>query len=281
MLSKELPHAGDLEMWFASQQFGVTSVREVPQAFYRVHPKSMMRTVYRGSFFDLQQRRDAFEAFFRHCREYLDEGERLRCLANRTLAREALWDACRSYDRNARCQGSELTSCVWNLLKTCADAKSLPEYARSSSEAAFGAHLLQANTVVRCSGADKEDTKVGFEGTVEEAWGLEDYESFGQLKRLGAKWQCDQRYSIPKKRRNFVTNKIARAKEQAGRRGRQLHNLWRIEGPAGIVSQIRRTAAELISPNDSPMLVRSADVVAADLSRPLPTAILPMMPSSD
>lgn len=120
---------------------------------------------------------------------------------------------------------------------------------------------------------------MGFEGTVEEAWGLEDYEWFGQLKRLCAEnGNAIQGPALPKKRRNLVTNKIARAKEQAGRRSRQLHNLWRIEGPAGIVSRIRRTAAELISPNDSPMLVRSADVVAADLSRPLPTAILPMTP---
>ena len=126
---KELPHAGDLEMWLRIAAVSdVAYVREVPQAFYRVHPKSMMRTVYRGSFFDLQQRRDAFEAFFRHCREYLDEGERLRCLANRTLAREALWDACRSYDRN-QVQESRADELVEFALKTCADAKSLPEYA--------------------------------------------------------------------------------------------------------------------------------------------------------
>ncbi len=126
---KELPHAGDLEMWLRIAAVAdVAYVHQVPQAFYRVHPKSMMRTVYRGSFFDLQQRRDAFEAFFRHCREYLDESERLQWLAKRTLAREALWDACRSYDRN-QVEESRADALIEFALETCADAQSLPEYA--------------------------------------------------------------------------------------------------------------------------------------------------------
>jgi hypothetical protein len=78
----------------------IAYVRRVPQAFYRVHQKSMMRTVYRGSLFDLRQRKDAFDTFFQHDQHVVPIGDRLRELANRALAREALWGACRAYDRN-------------------------------------------------------------------------------------------------------------------------------------------------------------------------------------
>ena len=124
----ELPHAGDLEMWLRIAAVSdIAYVRGV-QAFYRVHPISMMRTVYRGSFFDLRQRKAAFDAFFQHHRGIVMDADRLYELANRSLAREALWDACRAYDRN-EVEATHADELVEFAVTTYAGATSLPEYA--------------------------------------------------------------------------------------------------------------------------------------------------------
>jgi glycosyltransferase involved in cell wall biosynthesis len=96
----ELPHAGDLEMWLRIAAVSdIAYVRGVPQAFYRVHSASMMRSKYNGQLLDLHQRKAVFEFFFKH---YGNNGNRkhLHDEARRALAREALWDACRAYDHN-------------------------------------------------------------------------------------------------------------------------------------------------------------------------------------
>ena len=125
----ELPHAGDLEMWLRIAALAdIAYVNRIPQAFYRVHPESMMRTVYRGSFFDLRQRKAAFDSFFQHDAASIANARDLRNLANRSLAREALWDACRAYDRNevAVCHVEELVDFA---ITAYPNATSLPEYA--------------------------------------------------------------------------------------------------------------------------------------------------------
>jgi hypothetical protein len=125
----ELPHAGDLEMWLRIAAVSdIAYVRRVPQGFYRVHPRSMMRTVYQGSFLDLRQRKAAFDAFFQHHKHVARGAERLYGLANRTLAREALWDACRAYDRN-EVEVSHAEELVEFAVTTYAGATSLAEYA--------------------------------------------------------------------------------------------------------------------------------------------------------
>jgi len=106
----------------------IAYVNRIPQAFYHVHPESMMRTVYRGSFLDLRQRKAAFDSFFQHDAASIANAHNLRNLANRSLAREALWDACRAYDRNevAVCHVEELVDFA---ITTYPNAASLPEYA--------------------------------------------------------------------------------------------------------------------------------------------------------
>jgi len=98
----ELPHTGDLEMWLRiAAVSNIAYVRGVPQAFYRVHPASMLRTKFHSKLVDLQHLKTAFDVFFQHCGEILpDSGSRLHSLACRALAHEALWEACRAYDRN-------------------------------------------------------------------------------------------------------------------------------------------------------------------------------------
>jgi glycosyltransferase involved in cell wall biosynthesis len=125
----ELPHAGDLEMWMRIAAISdIAYVRRVPQAFYRVHPESMIHTVYRCSFLDLCQRKAVFDAFAQHHRGIVKDTDRLNDLAKRTLAREALWDACRAYDRN-QVKASRADDLVEFALMTYGGATSLPEYA--------------------------------------------------------------------------------------------------------------------------------------------------------
>jgi glycosyltransferase involved in cell wall biosynthesis len=125
----ELPHAGDLEMWLRIAAVSdVAYVRRVPQAFYRVHASSMMRTVFHGSFIDLMQRKAVFDSFYRSHRGSGIDAEALYRAANRALAREALWDACRAYDRD-EVEVARAAELVDFALNTYADATSLAEYA--------------------------------------------------------------------------------------------------------------------------------------------------------
>jgi len=124
----ELPHAGDLEMWLrVAAVSNIAYVRRVPQAFYRVHSVSMYRTKYASSLADLQQRKAAFDAFF-HCYQHRSEVSRLQDLAHRALAREALWDACRAYDRN-EVEEAAAPALAEFALNTYHEATSLPEHA--------------------------------------------------------------------------------------------------------------------------------------------------------
>lgn len=97
----ELPHAGDLEMWLrVAAVSNIAYIRDVPQAFYRVHAASMQRTKYQSGLIDFVQRKAAFDDFFLHHGDTIGNAGRLHDMANRALAREALWDVCRSYDHN-------------------------------------------------------------------------------------------------------------------------------------------------------------------------------------
>jgi glycosyltransferase involved in cell wall biosynthesis len=96
----ELPHAGDLEMWMRIAAVSdIAYVRRLPQAFYRVHSASMMRSKYNGRLLDLFQRKAAFDFFFQRHADGNGQDD-LHQVACRALAREALWDACRAYDHN-------------------------------------------------------------------------------------------------------------------------------------------------------------------------------------
>ena len=97
----ELPHAGDLEMWLRiAAVSNIAYIRRVPQAFYRVHPSSMMRTRFSGALIDLEQRYEVFFQFFQAHMSSVRRADSLFAEAKRSLAREALWMACRAYDRN-------------------------------------------------------------------------------------------------------------------------------------------------------------------------------------
>ena len=58
-----LPHSGDLEMWLrAAAVSDVGRVNGAAQAYYRIHPNSMQRTVHAGHLTDLEGRLLAFQS---------------------------------------------------------------------------------------------------------------------------------------------------------------------------------------------------------------------------
>lgn len=121
----ELPHAADLEMWLRIAAIAnIAYVRGIPQAFYRRHGASM--TTARTRLIDLRERKDAFDIFFRRHAD-LTNAARLHSLANRALAREALWNACRAYDRN-RVEEAGAQSLIDFAMDAFPAATSLPEH---------------------------------------------------------------------------------------------------------------------------------------------------------
>lgn len=94
-------HASDLNMWLrVAAVADVAYVRGVPQAVYRVHPHSMLRTGY-GPLRDLRERWKAFDHFFTGGGALPADADRLRTNVTRALARQALWRASRTIDLSA------------------------------------------------------------------------------------------------------------------------------------------------------------------------------------
>jgi glycosyltransferase involved in cell wall biosynthesis len=94
----DLPHTGDAEMWMRfALHSDVGYVKGVDQAFYRIHASQM--TTERVPYVDLVQRKAAYDALFEVYGERIPNAGRLRRRAGRTMAKEALWRACRAYER--------------------------------------------------------------------------------------------------------------------------------------------------------------------------------------
>jgi len=92
-------HTSDLNMWLRIAAVSdIAYVRGVPQAVYRIHGDSMLRS-QEGPMVDLRERRVAFDSFFAACTSKLHQPDELQIVVGRTLARQALWRASRAVDR--------------------------------------------------------------------------------------------------------------------------------------------------------------------------------------
>lgn len=92
-------HTSDLNMWLRiAAVVDVAHIRGIPQAIYRIHSGSMLRTDP-SPLLSLRERRIAFDSFFSHCASRVADADRLARLASRALARQALWRASRLVDR--------------------------------------------------------------------------------------------------------------------------------------------------------------------------------------
>ncbi len=92
-------HCSDVNMWLRIAAVSdIAYVRGTPQAIYRVHAGSMAHSKD-GPLVDLRERKAAYDSFFARCGATLERPERLRRMAGRALARQALWRASRAVDR--------------------------------------------------------------------------------------------------------------------------------------------------------------------------------------
>jgi hypothetical protein len=122
----ELPHTADVEMWMRLALCAdVAYLRGVDQAYYREHGAQM--TTARVPLVDLQQRKAAYDALFDAHGDCVPDAAALRRAADRELAREALWRACRAYERR-RLGDVPVDELVAFALGTYPDAGRLPEH---------------------------------------------------------------------------------------------------------------------------------------------------------
>lgn len=124
----ELPLSGDLEMWmrFAARS-DVGVILDADQAYYRVHPKGLQRTRFQSPLVRQEQRRLAFDLFFREEGRRLPEAERLRETAMRSVAREALRAASLAFDRG-ELDGVGVEELIEFAVSAYPDARSLREH---------------------------------------------------------------------------------------------------------------------------------------------------------
>ena len=127
-LRPELPHTADMEMWM--RMAAVADVGRVDgpdQAWYRVHPQSLQRTVHAGVLVDMEQRRDAFAWTFAGPGGLLPAAAELHDSARRALAAEALDRACQAYDRG-RTAELPISQLVDFAVRLWPDASALPQW---------------------------------------------------------------------------------------------------------------------------------------------------------
>ena len=123
---QELPHTGDAEMWMRfALRSDVAYVKGVDQAFYRIHASQM--TNDRIAYVDLVQRKAAYDALFEEYGDRIPNAGRLRRRAGRTMAKEALWRACRAYERR-RMDTTPITELVGFAESAYPHTSRLPEY---------------------------------------------------------------------------------------------------------------------------------------------------------
>lgn len=97
---RQLPHAGDLEMWLRFAALGRVAFVDDVQAFTRIHGRNM-RNLYAVDLMvgDYRQRSKAFEMFFAACTHLVPNARRLRRAVRRRLAEEILWAAAHAFEK--------------------------------------------------------------------------------------------------------------------------------------------------------------------------------------
>jgi glycosyltransferase involved in cell wall biosynthesis len=86
-----LPHAGDMEMWLRFAAHGAVATIHAVQAITRMHSSNMSTSYYAPKLPDFQQRKQAFETFFKEYSDCVPDSGTLRCRVLRILAEKAFW----------------------------------------------------------------------------------------------------------------------------------------------------------------------------------------------
>jgi len=103
---KDLPHSGDLEMWLRFAAYGDIGVLDTYQAYYRTHANNMNRS-YAGVK-DFDQRKAAFDGFFRMHGDQLQDCSSLENLTATQLSQSAFWSAHKAWRQQQRKECQDL-----------------------------------------------------------------------------------------------------------------------------------------------------------------------------
>jgi glycosyltransferase involved in cell wall biosynthesis len=106
---KELPHAGDQEMWLRFASVSAIGRVKAPQGFYRRHGENMSNGYYAGlGRRDFDQTRATFGYFFAELGARVADRERLEGLVQRELAIQAFYLANEAFNAGDRKQCADL-----------------------------------------------------------------------------------------------------------------------------------------------------------------------------
>jgi glycosyltransferase involved in cell wall biosynthesis len=95
----ELPHAGDMEMWLRLAAHASVGFIQASQAVYRIHTANMSLSYTANNWLpDLEQRKSAFDCFFRACQHLLPDPVRLRKKLLYALACDAVSHASTAFN---------------------------------------------------------------------------------------------------------------------------------------------------------------------------------------
>jgi hypothetical protein len=124
---RELPHAGDFEMWLRFAAHGPVAMIDVPQAVQRIHDRNMSKAYYAAITPDYRQKKLVFDLLFERFPDALPEGSALKAQAGRVLAEQAFWTAVSQFCRGNPQNGRQLLEFSLSL---CPHLKYRPPLAR-------------------------------------------------------------------------------------------------------------------------------------------------------
>lgn len=110
---RELPHSGDMEMWFRFAASGSVGILKTYQAVYRRHRTNM--SLKYVSLLDLQQRKAAFDSFFGTCSDKLADAQRVRRKFYWSLGCEALACASAAFNQGELAHSEQLSEYAFSL----------------------------------------------------------------------------------------------------------------------------------------------------------------------
>ncbi len=138
---KELPHTGDLEMWLRFAVHAPVGILDCDQAFYRVHGNNMHKEMFPSAMTVVQQHREAFETLFREYGDWIPDVERMKHLALRGTAFNALRRATRMFERGDRDSCNKLLDVALQIFP---QLRSQREWSRLRLKQALGPQLWRA-----------------------------------------------------------------------------------------------------------------------------------------
>ncbi|MGA2009966.1 MAG: glycosyltransferase family A protein [Solirubrobacteraceae bacterium] len=143
----QLPHSGDFEMWLrAAAVADVGRVNGPGQGYYRIHDKSMQRTVYAGHVADLEGRLDAFRKVLVGPDARLRRGTELFAMARQGLALSALGYARLAYE-HGRAELEPVDEYLAFAERVWPEARGSRQWSAVARRAALGATRLEHGIV--------------------------------------------------------------------------------------------------------------------------------------